>query len=151
MLNAPPYPSPIAGDKLATSDWQLWFQQIPPGLLGPVAIYVPTVTPQSGVISAASAVGRYRQIGKLIFIQITITITTNGTGAGLITVTLPFASVNIAGVTHVMAGRGDAVSGKMLQSRVRPNTNQLIVENYDGTYPGANGESLVLSGFYEVA
>ncbi|WP_375381768.1 hypothetical protein [uncultured Sphingomonas sp.] len=48
-----------------------------------------------------------------------------------------------------MAGREDARSGKMLQGVV--SGNGIAVYNYDNSYPGSDGASLVLSGSYEGA
>ena len=130
-------------------DWIRWLQKLV-ALPEPFKTYTPVITAGSGAFTTVSATGRYRIIGKLVFIQITVTITTNGTAATQVNVTLPFASVNVAGVDHVMPGRAVAVSGKMLQGIVGANSSVLAVVNYDNTYPGASGEMLALSGFYEI-
>ena len=148
-LEAPQFLNPVLEGKLFSSYWQRWLKLLPT-YLNPVVTYTPTITAGSGAFTTVSAVGRYRQIGKLIFIQITVTITTNGTAASSVVVTLPFASVNVVGVQHMLAGRADAISGKMLQGKVGTNQATLVILNYDNTYPGATGETLVISGFYEI-
>jgi hypothetical protein len=118
----------------------------------PAAIYTPVITASSGTFTTVSAVGRYRQIGKLIFIEVQINITTNGTATGNVMATLPFTGVNAAGFAYsgMLFGRAGNISGKVLQGYVVSNTNQLSINNYDNTYPGASGEVLILSGYYEI-
>ena len=48
------------------------------------------------------------------------------------------------------AGRETAATGKSLSSALYT-TTQLIVQFYDGTFPGAAGNSLTISGSYEAA
>lgn len=116
----------------------------------PATVYTPVITAGSGVFTSVSAIGRYRVIGKLIFFQLAVTITTNGTAAVQVNATLPFASVNVTDSDYCLYGRANAVSGKQLQGIIGPNASTLSILNYDGTYPGANGEKLYVSGFYEI-
>jgi hypothetical protein len=51
--------------------------------------YTPTVTSQTGTITAYTATGRYKQIGKTIVLETDVVITTVGTAAGQMIVTLP--------------------------------------------------------------
>jgi hypothetical protein len=128
--------------------WLRWFNKLV-ALPEPFTTYVPVVTSGSGAFTTVSATGRYRRIGKLVFLETTVTITTNGTAATWVGVSLPFTPLNVAGAGCVLAGRANGVSGKMLQAIANINNPVLAIFNYDGTYPGANGESLVVSGFYE--
>lgn len=107
--------------------------------------YVPTITAASGTLTTASATGRYRQIGKTVFVEMILTITTNGTGSGTVRATLPVNPQADA----ILAGRGNLVSGKALQGAISTSNNLVNITNYDNTYPGASGESLILSGVYE--
>jgi hypothetical protein len=150
VLEAPQFMNEVLDGKQFSRYWQRWLSLLPT-YLNPFVTYAPVITAGSGAFTTVSATGRYRIIGKLVFIQITVTITTNGTAATQVNVTLPFASVNVAGVNHVIPGRATAVSGKMLQGIVGVNSAVLAVVNYDNSYPGASGETLVLSGFYEIA
>lgn len=108
--------------------------------------YTPTVTSGTGALTTVSATGRYKTIGKTVFIAVTVTITTNGTGATNIRATLPNTA---ASGTYVLSGRENAISGKMLQGLILPSVTVITLFNYDNTYPGANGASIVLSGVYE--
>jgi hypothetical protein len=53
------------------------------------------------------------------------------------------------GANHTFQGRA-AVSGKQLQG-VNVSTTLIAILNYDGTYPGATGETLLINGAYEAA
>ena len=129
--------------------WLRWLNKLVE-LPEPFTTYTPVVTSGTGAFTTVSATGRYRRIGKLVFIQITVTVTTNGTAATSVIATLPFSSLNVAGVNHVLLGRANAVSFKMLQGIIAPNAGSVSIFNYDNSYPGASGETLVLSGFYEI-
>jgi hypothetical protein len=149
-LNLPDWFTTWLAGQRPSRAWLQWFNKLV-ALPEPFTTYTPVVTAGSGAFTTVSATGRYRRIGKLVFIQITVTITTNGTAAGQVNATLPFTSVNVAGVNHVLTGRANAVSGKSLQGVIGANVSLLNIVNYDNTYPGASGETLALSGFYEVA
>lgn len=117
------------------------------GLDGAWTAYTPTVGSGSGTITTSSATGRYKQIGtKTYAVEMEVTITTNGTGATTVTVTLPFAAKSAT----AFAGRATNVSGKALSAAVAATGSTLAITNYDNTYPGANGEHLVVSGIYEL-
>lgn len=108
------------------------------------ADYVPVITANAGVFTTVAATGRYSQVGKTVTVQISIVITTNGTAAGFVNATLP---VNQTAVNFTYYGRA-AVSSKMLQG-VFNGLATVAIFNYDGTYPGANGETLLIMGTYE--
>lgn len=107
--------------------------------------YSPTLSATSGTFTTASAAGRYLQIGKLTFFEVTVTITTVGSATGGVVVTLPF-TINTGSGVVVFAGRENGVSGKMLQAYGSSNTVTIV--NYDGTSPIAAGASPVISGVY---
>lgn len=110
--------------------------------------YTPTITASSGTFTSVAATGRYLSIGKTIHISVTITITTNGTAAGFVKATLP---ATVGAGNYVIAGRGNAASGNMLMGRLLASSTTLDVFNYNNSYPGNNGEVLMLSGVYESA
>lgn len=111
--------------------------------------YAPTVTTGAGVITALGAVsGRYCKIGRLVIFQVSIAITTNGAGATDVEATLPVAP---AAFDYVVAGRAKSVSKKELQGFIPASGTKVFITNYDNTYPGADGEVIVISGCYESA
>jgi hypothetical protein len=86
------------------------------------------------------------RVGDTIHVQYSGVITSNGTGSGAIIISMPFTVTG----AFILSGRGAGVSGKMLQGYVS-NGSSLAVYNYDGSYPGANGETIVLSGTLRLA
>lgn len=107
--------------------------------------WTPAVSASSGTITTSSATGRFFKQGNGLQIHVEITITTNGTGADAVVFTLPA----VASVGAVLNGRATSVSGKQLQGLVAAAGNLVGVVNYDGTYPGASGELLLLDGWIE--
>lgn len=104
--------------------------------------FTPVLTAGSGTFTTASASMRYNVIGKTVNFRAIINITTNGTAAGNATITLPVAAAN----PMVVTGRANT-SGKALQGYISVSTLNIL--NYDNSYPGANGESMIVSGTYE--
>jgi hypothetical protein len=115
------------------------------GLAGPWTAYTPTITATSGTFTTVSATGRYLVIGKLTCVRVVVSITTNGTAAGSVNASLP----NTANGNAVLSGRENNITGKMLQGPISGST--LSILNYDNTYPGGSGYSLIVSGCYENA
>ncbi|MBO6759261.1 MAG: hypothetical protein JJ902_23260 [Roseibium sp.] len=110
--------------------------------------YTPTVAAQAGSLTAASATGKYRRVGKKVEFTVTATITTNGTGTGDIRVGLPFTA---SAAPFQGSGRETAATGNMLHAAVPAGGNVVVLGNYDNSYPGGNGRVLTASGFYEAA
>lgn len=102
------------------------------------------LTAYSGVVTAGSGTLRYQQVGKFYICRLTLIITTNGTGAGALIFPLPFTAS-----AGILTGGETAINGKSVKG-VASGSN-LIITNYDNTYPGANGVILVLCGILEVA
>jgi hypothetical protein len=109
--------------------------------------YTPTVSASTGSITSASATGRYKQIGKTVHFNLTVSITTNGTGADAVRATLPVTAQ--AANSSFGSGR-NASTGALLQW-ANADTTRAFIFNNNGTYPGADGASLSISGTYEAA
>jgi len=112
--------------------------------------YTPTVTAFTGTFTTVSATGAYMQRGKLISFRITITITTNNTAATAILATLPVNGK--AAVQQAVAGQ-DVGTGAVLGAGILSGfgVDKVTIFKADGTYPGADGKVLVVSGTYETA
>jgi hypothetical protein len=108
--------------------------------------FTPVITAQSGTITTKSGTCRFcERYGTIVF-EMSLTITTNGTGAAGVLATLPSLVRNAS----VFVGRSAGVAGKMLQAYVGSAGNQLVIYNFDGTYPvAAANEVLVITGSYE--
>lgn len=112
----------------------------------------PTVTATTGTITTVTLnSARYFKFGKLVYWHGQATITTNGTGAGKIRFTLPSALGNVTNKNSFACGRETAATGKMLQGVFTLGQQYIDVAFYDDTYPGADGRTLILDGWYEVA
>lgn len=115
----------------------------------PWSTYTPTVSAGGGSFTTVSATGRYRKKGKTYYIQASVVITTNG-GAGTdVRITLP-NGITPSG-TFVLAGQETQATGMMVGGRAVILSNLLRIAKYDGTYPGADGRTLVVSGVLEAA
>lgn len=109
--------------------------------------YTPTVTPSAGSITTYSAAGRYKTIGKTMFLNVVITITTNGTGSGLLSATMPPGFT--AAAASSFSGVESAVLGHALRVNIASGASSMVMTKYDNTYPGANGHVLVINGVVE--
>lgn len=109
--------------------------------------YTPTMTASTGTITTVGTCsGRYKVIDKTVFFEISCAITTNGTAGGYIKITLP---ITASATTNArFSGREHGVTGKMLLG-YNSGASECRVTFYDGTYPGANGAVITLSGSYE--
>lgn len=117
------------------------------GLRLPIArgTWTPTVTAASGMITTATATGRYFKFGNRFWFRVSISITTNGTGSGDVRFTLP-ATPSDAGVAH---GRESSVTGFALAANINSASTLVGVVNYDNSYPGGNGHNLIVAGFFD--
>lgn len=109
--------------------------------------YAPTIAAGSGSLSSSSVIAAYQQVGKRVYVRIQITITTNGTAASYLTASLPVAP--IASVAHQFIGGGQLPTGFVLRGNINQSDALIYIVKYDGTYPGADGYTLFLTGVYE--
>ena len=116
---------------------------------GGYVAFTPTIFAVTGTLTTASATGRYRlqQDGTTMCIQIVGTITNNGSGSNAIGIgNIPFSTPG--GVITMLPGTENGVTGKMLEYVI--SGTSAVVFNYDHSYPGVNGASLIVNGCYEV-
>lgn len=106
-----------------------------------------TPVPTAGAFTTASANIRWVVYGKRLFLNGSVTITTNGTAAGAVNVPLP-TGLSVVG-TQIVVGRENAAVGKMLQGVVTG--SNIFLFNYDNTYPGGDGYSLLFTGVLELS
>ena len=110
--------------------------------------WTPTLTPQSGTITSATAGGRYQQIGRLVYFRANISITNAGSASGYLEFTLPVSALdaNWAG-----CGYESAVTGDMIRV-AGVGTTQGVLFLYSGsTAVTVTGYGITISGFYEAA
>lgn len=112
--------------------------------------YTPTITSSSGTITTVSGDGFFAERGKIISIRMQVVITTNGTGAGSVLIPLPAGLPNIGTLGVVMVGVERAVTGRAVTGFVDGSSDtDLNVLFEDGSYPGADGAVINISGDYE--
>lgn len=109
--------------------------------------FTPTVTAASGAFTTVSGAGRYKQVGKTVYFYILVTITTIGTAGTAINVTLPATAQS---ANFAFSGRENGVTGALLTAWLA-STTSLRIQKYDGTFIGANGHIMAVSGSYEAA
>ena len=108
--------------------------------------YTPTVTASTGALTTASATGYYRRHGKVVHVAINVSVTTVGSGSGALLATLP---VTASAQPFVLAGRLRN-NGHMLQA-FNDGTAFVSIVDYTNTFPGADGNTMFVSGSYEAA
>ena len=134
--------TPAAG---MTSQLLNWYEE---------GTWTPTAKPYSGSITTVGTTkGSYTRVGRQVTVFATVPITNNGTGSVVLLVQgLPF-SQSTATVAFY-AGCGENRNGKSLSVELGveggTSTPTLFVYLYDGTYPVASGETLVLTCTYNV-
>jgi hypothetical protein len=108
-----------------------------------ILAYTATLGAATGSLTSANVLSAfYYEIEQRIDVTIQIQITTNGTAGGAVTFTLP-RSAQVGFGT----GRATSVSGKQLVVTCAGATAS--IRNSDGSYPGANGETLeVMCSFF---
>ena len=117
------------------------------GVGTPWTSFTPTIAASSGAFGAASASGRFKALGKLVFFQITITITAAGSAAGVVTATLPATAI----AAFTFAGRENSVTGAMVQGIVSTASNLVTIVRYDNASIIGDGHAIRISGYFEAA
>lgn len=111
--------------------------------------FTPTVISTAGTLTTVAALGKYKRVGKTVFVRLKINITTNGSGSGQVSATLPATAANDAGWYQVISGVETGATGRQLVGYIGANMSTVIITFYDATYPGANGRELSMEGVYE--
>lgn len=109
--------------------------------------YTPSTGCGSGTLTTVTPAGRYKQIGKSVFFSASLVITTNGSCAGFIILGLPVTAVTNAGVSQIVVGEDSTALS--LNCGIASASSTTNCFKYDGTYPGATGRNLFISGTYE--
>ncbi|WP_447361700.1 hypothetical protein ACSC95_19150 [Burkholderia vietnamiensis] len=109
--------------------------------------YTPTISASSGSYTSASATGGYMRLGKLVCLQATASITTVGTGTTTV-LSLPVTAASTNSGMQVLAGRENALTGKMLQAAIVSGGSSMVITDYANASAAANGASEVISGCY---
>lgn len=110
--------------------------------------YTPSMAAGSGTLTSTSSLSAsWTRIGDLCFVTIDGTVTNQGSGATSIVFGLPFAAAS--GKNSVLSG-GVTSSGGGAQGFISGGGNTVTVFTPTGTFPGATGNALRVSGCYKV-
>jgi hypothetical protein len=122
-----------------TSELLNWYEE---------GTWTPVVTAAVGTITSYTASGNYTRIGRQVTVNMNIIITANGTGSAALQIAgLPFNAATVrydagAGEEYVVTGNAVVMT---LQT-----TGQLLMVNYNNTYPGGDGYYIAASITYNV-
>lgn len=113
--------------------------------------FTSTYSAGSGTITTmGTANNKYKLFGDSVKYIVDATITTNGTGATNFRATLPV--IQLAGTPNTTGHGREAVNGgKALTALLAAGSSTLVIQNYDNTYPGADGARICVQGEYQVA
>lgn len=111
--------------------------------------YTPTVTATTGTFTTVSASGRFKTIGKTVFLTVLIVDTTNGTAAVVVTATLPPGLPPAVNNTFMIPGFNGTANVAVMANVSTNSGGVLNIIKYDGTFPIATGQSMWLTGVYE--
>jgi hypothetical protein len=113
--------------------------------------YTPTIAPDTGSFTTASANGSYIRIGKLCVLRLRGLVTTVGTGTNP-NFTLPFTAVNSgAGTRFTGIVRENAVTGNAGTCTISPGGTVANVFRYDNASYVGSGFDYSIMICYEVA
>lgn len=131
--NSTPAPTEEAGTTIYDNQWRMT---------------APTLTAGTGSITTSSVSLRYMREWRKMNLGIAISITTNGSGNSNLQLTVPTAAANNVGSGAILIGRVNGTA-KVVNGLVAQNSATLVLDLYDGSYPGADGASIFVTGAYE--
>lgn len=112
--------------------------------------YSPTLAVGSGALTTASASGRYKQIGKIVYVTITVDIDDKGTAAGSLEVDIPVAAAS-ASRYYTLIGADRTLNNKGVTCRIGPGGSTGFLNLTDGTTAILDGVTYEITGVYEAA
>lgn len=112
----------------------------------PVFQYTPVILATSGTITTAAGTVNYHRVGNRVWFDVSADITDNGTGSGSVTCSLPWQTRQVTSAIGFTTG----VAYKAVFAKLPSNSNYMQLNFYDGTYPGASGQTIFVSGSCEV-
>lgn len=111
--------------------------------------YTPTLSATSGTLTTATVNMYYIRRGVVVYFKAQIIITTNGSASGALLMTVPIPQVNSFGT--IANGLQRVPQGYTVYGWLDGGGDTTMsIKFYNDTYPGANGATIEVSGFYEV-
>jgi hypothetical protein len=103
----------------------------------------PTVAAGGGAFTSVSGTVRYTKAGNRVNATVTVGITTNGTANAYVLVPMPLSAAETTAHSGVDASAITSLTGYITGS-------SLLIYKDDGTYPGADGKTLIVQCSYRV-
>lgn len=107
----------------------------------------PSSSPATGGFSAAVTSMRFKKDRKTLHFKCEIAVSNNGNGSNSIFVNLPFQPSASSGY---FSASGRNISTDKSLSGYANSASSMKVTYFDGTYPVASGQTLVINGMYEI-
>lgn len=108
--------------------------------------YAPNVFSGSGAFGAlGTPTGSYQRVGKTVRFTVAITITSNGSAGGFISASLPLPAKTFS----AFSGGQQTAPARALRCISDAGSSVVTMVAADGSYPGADGALLIVSGEYE--
>lgn len=104
--------------------------------------WTPNLTANGGSPVYNTVTARYMQIGKMVFFHINFTIGTAGTGYVIFDLPVSSAAINVCNFYGINSNNAHVLAGQCGGT-----TKGWIFDQ--GAYPGAAGNTIIASGFYE--
>lgn len=109
--------------------------------------FTPTFTCSTGTVGSVAATGRFKTLGKTVFIEYNVTLTTAGTCASGFSFSLPAGLT--AAANSILVGRENQNTGTMLAGDIIAPGTSVNVFSFQNTAIIASGDLYVLSGVFE--
>ncbi len=110
-------------------------------------VYSPVLTATVGTFTTTTVTGRYKQIGKTVFVQGLILITTVGSASGTALFSLPVTQ----NTSFDYMGSGRNMTANPFLSVYTIADSKAHIQTYNGLFPGTSGETLLIGLTYEAA
>lgn len=111
--------------------------------------YTPTVTIGGGTLTTASAVGRYKKIGKTVHLVASVFLTTITSGTGTVRITLPFPAQTASSINMAGCGRTAAKGLLVFIDTATPTLAQM--SDYAGATVAVSGTRCDIQITYETS
>lgn len=108
--------------------------------------WTPLVQSNFGALTSYTASGTYTKIGNRVCYELQILIILNGTGSGALLYELPFNQAK----QHTAIGLNLVTVKSCVGLSVSDTSINNYLFYYDGTYPAANSQQIVVSGTYRI-
>jgi len=109
--------------------------------------YTPTITATTGALTTYTILeANFKQIGRAMFVFVRASFANIGTGAGALKVTLPFPASAVSAISGFNSSTSVTLGGLVKYD----DASSFRVYKYDGTFPVANGNEIIVNMMCEI-